>query len=414
MNDKIDFKLYASASLISLIGSGIQSTAIPIYVLDLTGSGSMMGILVFLSMIVSLAVMPFSGVLGDRLNRKRIMINMDMARGILTLMLALILQLGKMNITTLFIYAALLSAFTSIYTSSNSAIITELVENGELIKANSIMASVNSISSIAGPILGGLIYGVLGIKVVLMLNAISFIISAILEAYLRYTLKSSTRKLTSKGFVQDTLEGFKFITGTKSLLIISSFAMILNLFFIPIAAVFIPVVLRKVHNFLPEQYGLIQSFLTLGILSGNMLIMSGLSKIDLKTKIKTGLVVRALGTILLGITTIPFITSLLGKASIKAAIFLSCILLITGISSAFIDTPFQTMLQRMIPNALRSRVFSGINVMFKIVVPLGIVVYGFLTDRIPIYTLLLGISGISLMLTILFIIKAPAEIYQIN
>jgi MFS transporter, DHA3 family, macrolide efflux protein len=64
--------LFIGGRLISLIGSGIQMIAIPLFILDYTGSGTLMGVFTMLCMIPMLLVAPLAGVLGDRWNRKGI------------------------------------------------------------------------------------------------------------------------------------------------------------------------------------------------------------------------------------------------------------------------------------------------------------------------------------------------------
>jgi len=83
-----NFVLFALGRLVSLVGSGIQMVAIPLYILDLTGSGAAMGIFTLLGMIPRLLAAPFAGVIGDRWNRKKIMVWTDFLRGILILYLS--------------------------------------------------------------------------------------------------------------------------------------------------------------------------------------------------------------------------------------------------------------------------------------------------------------------------------------
>ncbi len=69
-----NFWLYATGRLVSLIGTGIQDIAVPLFILDLTGSGTMMGSFMIITMVPRLILYPLAGVVGDRLNRKWIMI----------------------------------------------------------------------------------------------------------------------------------------------------------------------------------------------------------------------------------------------------------------------------------------------------------------------------------------------------
>src|SRR6056297_971765 len=109
--NKKNFYLYALGRLVSIIGSGIQQVAIPLFILDLTGSGTIMGTFVLVTNIPKLIFGPFAGVLGDRFDRKKIMVYMDFARGGLILLLALLARLNALEISGLMIAQFLISTF---------------------------------------------------------------------------------------------------------------------------------------------------------------------------------------------------------------------------------------------------------------------------------------------------------------
>lgn len=74
MRDNRNFWLFAMGRFVSLVGSGVQDGALPLFILDLTGSGTIMGTFMIISMLPRLLLYPIAGVLGDRINRKWIMV----------------------------------------------------------------------------------------------------------------------------------------------------------------------------------------------------------------------------------------------------------------------------------------------------------------------------------------------------
>ncbi len=82
--------LLTAGRLVSLFGSGVQGIAIPLYILDVTGKASMMGLFSMATLIPGLLFAPVSGVLGDRFNRKVLMITTDVVRFLLISLLALL------------------------------------------------------------------------------------------------------------------------------------------------------------------------------------------------------------------------------------------------------------------------------------------------------------------------------------
>lgn len=164
MNKSKNLWMYMGGRFVSLIGSGIQMIALPLYILDLTGSGTLMGIFSLLTLVPVVITAPFSGIIGDRRNRKNIMITMDIGRGTLICLLGIIAMTGAFNIYILFIIQIFISIMDSLFNSSSAALMPDLISKGELIEANSLKGGFDAASNILGPVLGGLIYGIWGIK----------------------------------------------------------------------------------------------------------------------------------------------------------------------------------------------------------------------------------------------------------
>src|SRR6056297_1989239 len=101
--ERRNFWFFSLGRLVSLMGSGIQQVAIPLFILDLTGSGTAMGTFVLITNLPRLIFGPFAGVLGDRFDRKKIMVYMDFARGAIILLLALMTRLDALQISGLLI-----------------------------------------------------------------------------------------------------------------------------------------------------------------------------------------------------------------------------------------------------------------------------------------------------------------------
>ena len=411
--EKRNFWIYAIGRLVSLLGSGIQAVAIPLYILDLTGSGTIMGTFTMLSMLPFLIMSPFAGVLGDRWNRKKIMVNMDFARGFIVLLLALLAYNGNMTIGILFISQVVITIMGTIFMSSTGAMLPELVNEEDLLRANSIMGGIDSFSFIIGPVLGGVIYA-FGIKFVFLLNGISFILSAISEMFIKYQAKKEpvNGKLSPKVFFEDMKEGLKFIKGDKSLLALLTYFALANFLINPAFSVVIPFALRNWIGFDDYQYGIIQATFTGGILIGNILITSVLAKGKSSRLLKIGLFGMLIVNLFLGLSMFPDAVRYFGGGSWGLLSVISTQLIIMGIFNALINTPLSTNFQKMIPNEIRSRVFSVTGVITQLGVPLGAVIYGVALDLIPVYFLYMIIAIVAAIVSIGFILKAPKEVFE--
>ncbi|SHE67719.1 Predicted arabinose efflux permease, MFS family [Marinitoga hydrogenitolerans DSM 16785] len=407
---KRNFLLYVVGRMVSLVGSGIQMVAMPLFILDLTGSGTKMGLFAMISMIPALIIAPFAGVLGDRYNRKNIMVSMDYVRGIIILFLAYMTYIGKINLIVLFITQVLISILDSFFGAATSAMLPDLVSKSDLMKANSVTESISSASMIMGPVLGGVIYGLFGMQWVFILNGISFILSAFSEMFIKYRKTSTlTAEINAKIIFNDIKESISYIFNNYVLKNLILMAIFLNLLFNPMFAVLFPYTFREVIGFSPQQYGLLEMMWTLGILVGNILLAVFFSKRESKKLFRNGIYGMVFLNLLIAVVLIP---QILSKFNGIWSIFfvVGALLMLMGITNAFVNTPISVYFQRIIPNENRSKIFSALGVIFQAATPLGMLVIGILVDRVEVHWIFLAIS----LLIILDVIVFSKKIEQMD
>ncbi|MBO8161377.1 MAG: MFS transporter [Thermosipho sp. (in: Bacteria)] len=406
-----NFTLYALGRLVSIIGSGIQMIAIPLYILDLTGSGTAMGIFTLLGILPRLAAAPFAGVIGDRWNRKSIMVWTDFLRGFLILFLAFLAFNNFMSLIVLFVVQAIISVFDGFFGAATSAMLPDIVSEENLRRANSVLGSVNSFSMIIGPILGGIIYGVLGISMVFLLNGISFVVSAISELFITYKVKfKKEAKLDVKTFFVEFKQGIAFIFTNRGLKYLFTFAMVTNFLLSPLFQVVEPYVLRQIVKMSSQQYGFVQTFFTIGMLLGNIVLASFLKKARNKILMVSGLFIELAMLMMFGVLIFP---NILSKMSIWNFFWITgSIYFIVGVFNTFVNVPIFTNLQLMTPSSIRSRVFSSIEIFSQLMTPLGAVIYGFLLDHVAAHLMFISITALSSLITLVFIVIAPHEVYD--
>lgn len=201
-----NFWLYAIGRFISQLGWAVQDVALPLYVLDVTKSGAMMSIFLITELVPRLALSPIAGVVGDRYNRKALMVWLDIVRGVL---LFGVIAFGLLNLKTLLIVQVLMSIMGAFFASATGAMFADLVEKDELTRATSTVQTLGIIARIAGPLLGGIIYAFGGIKLALLINAVSFFGSGLFEMFIHYEWKTKELKGISE-IKEDLLGGLRF------------------------------------------------------------------------------------------------------------------------------------------------------------------------------------------------------------
>lgn len=405
--------MFLGGRFISLIGSGIQMIALPLYILDLTGSGTLMGIFSVMTLVPALVAAPISGIIGDRKNRRNIMIAMDMARGLLIILCGILAMAGSFNIYILFSIQIFISVMDSLFNSSSSALLPDLISKDELIEANSAKGGFDAASLILGPALGGVIYGIWGIKMVFYINGFSFLTSALFSLFISYNKEIYKKeKINLKIFIRENSQVLKFITVKKGLLQLFTFAMISNLLLAPLFDIIMPYVLKKEIGFASQQYGYIMGFYTAGILLGNIGISIYFKKLCLKKLMKTGLIIETIVTAIVSILLFPKIVNIYGGAAWSLFISISLCCGVMGFFNAFVNTPISTNLQNLVPDEMRSRFFSILGMFSQGAVPIGSLIFGILLDSMKYYNLLTIVNILSAIAAVIFLTRACDEAYE--
>jgi MFS family permease len=411
MKDRKNFWLYAAGRLVSLTGTGVQDVAVPLFILFTTESGKAMGTFMIITMVPRLLLYPVAGVVGDRVDRKFIMVSMDFGRGAVILVLAVLAAHDYVTIPVLFIAQFVLSLMNALFGPATSAMLPDIVDQDDLIRANSIMGSINSLSMIVGPILGGIIFALGGIQAAFIINGVSFVGSGVSEFFITYEQK--TEKLKKVGeVVSDLTEGFFFVKTHRGLLTLLVFASVLNLLANPLFAVLAPYVMKVVIQFSSEQFGMLQSSFVTGLLIGNIIIGALLAKSKVEKLLNRGLLAET-GFMFVFVGLIfPQVIERFGHGSWNLFFAIFGTFVFMGIFNAFINTPILVEFQKMVPTQYRARVFSVVEVIAQGVVPIGLGVMGFLLDVAPAHVIAFTVAMIELLVVGLFVFKYSKAVFR--
>lgn len=412
MNKK-NLWLFLIGRFISLIGSGVQMLALPLFILDTTGSGTLMGVFSVFTLVPMVLAAPVSGIVGDRKNRRNVMIVMDYGRGALICCMGLLAMMGYFNIYILFILQVFISIMDSLFNSSSQALLPDLISSEQLIEANSMKGGLDAASYILGPALGGVLYGLWGIKAVFYINGVSFIISGILSMFITYKhIVEVKDKINSKIFLKENMEVLKFITLKRGLLQLFTFAMISNFLLAPMFDIVMPYALKKGIGFSSQHYGYVMGAFTVGILLGNVAISMKFKALGLKKLMQLGLIIETIITLILALMLYPTPVRSLGGASFTLFIVIAVGAIGMGFFNAFVNTPISTNLQNLVPKDMRSRFFAILGMLSQGAIPVGSLIFGILLDHIKYYNLMAGVNIVAAVVAAVFLINACDEAYE--
>jgi len=178
--------LLTSGNAVSMIGSGVYLVVIVLYLKEMTNSPVILGLFNVLAVLPMVLLGPFAGAIVDRVSRKRVVILTDLLRAVIMAGLAAAaLALPWLPVPIVLLATIAISLCNAFFMPALQAIIPELVSRATVRRANSLRAASSTSGNLVGNALGGIAYSVLGLPLVLLVNAFSFALSAWEERYLK-------------------------------------------------------------------------------------------------------------------------------------------------------------------------------------------------------------------------------------
>ena len=159
-----------AANLISMLGSGMNSAAVAWYILQATHSPMALGIFAVLQTIPAMLMLPFTGVIIDREDRRRLVMMLDAVRAIIIVTVSILAFAGKTKVWELYLMNTLVAAGFWMFWPTINALIQELTPEGEFVQANTfLLAGIQGGWLIAGSIVG-FVYNHIGLGGVLLID----------------------------------------------------------------------------------------------------------------------------------------------------------------------------------------------------------------------------------------------------
>ena len=170
-----NYRLYFSGQLISVPGTWLQTVAQAWLVLELSSSGSALGVTVALQTVPVLLLGAWTGSVADRIDKRKLLIGTQATQGLLAAILGTLALTGVVQLWMVWILALGLGITRSFDTPTRQAFVSELVEGPSLARAIGINSTVVSAARMIGPAAGGVIIAAVGVGWCFLLNAVSFV-----------------------------------------------------------------------------------------------------------------------------------------------------------------------------------------------------------------------------------------------
>ncbi|MFD5259743.1 MFS transporter [Bacillus wiedmannii] len=380
--------LYSIAKTVSIFGSSMYSFALGLYVLQITGSALNFAITLILGTIPIIVLNPFAGVIADKVDKKKLVICMDLLSGCLLIAVYILSSYYGLNLFIIYTTTFLMTVFTTFFGIGLESAKPNIVSKERLMSINSISKIIDSVSLILGPMLGGIVFSVFNIKTFIIINGISFILSGIALLFIHFKLfEYNINEGNSKSgvnFIKDIKEGFSYLLEKESLKNTFHILISFNFFLGFAVTVPLPYIINTVLNLGSKQFGIIQGTFPVGMIIGAIVVKKITDRFSYSYLLKKLSSMLSVFMIILGI---PGLFKSFEVNDLVFVITYCVVMIFLGFIIALIDIPLIYFMQNEIPDEYRGRVLSiGLSI-GKMMLPIAMALSGLLLNYIPAYTI---------------------------
>lgn len=396
---------FTISKLISSFGAQVYAFTISFYILQQTGSATSFALNLICNIFPRALVAPLAGYVVDKYSRKRIVIVSQIATtvaigGLLAISMSWGLSLIAIYVTTCIL--SLTSLFSGVAFSSS---ITGLVDEERIQQAMSLNQMSISFAAIGSPAVGGLLYGAVSMPVFLVMYMIASVIAVVLESTMNFKLFAKRKEVVEgepkEKMWQSMKAGVAYLKLQPVLMTIIWISLFINFLFGAFEVGYSFILIEKM-KMAPQHFGF-----TEGAFAAGMLLLS--IYLSVRKEVKYPLLVSKRGVLVLGVlmgsVALPLLLSMQYGVMFVFYLF---VMFSFGATMIVINTPMQVMLQKMIDDDYKGRVFSILETMSMALMPLGMVLFGFLYDVFPAEWILIVSSLV--LIGVILILARPSVV----
>jgi MFS family permease len=382
-----DFAILWAGFTFSGLGDSIYYIARIALIIKLTGSALAAGGMTVFGILPTILMSLTGGALADRLNRQKLVVWSNFARGLIMLVLAWLIYSGLVQYWHLYIVAFINNSFYAISNPAFDAMLPSVVETNQLKNAYSSFSIGSNFAQIAGPALAALLVLTTGSAGAIFVNGVSFFIMMLALMLIRPKLESVATNKKHSSIINEVIEGWVYARKNNALISYLISIAFFNLL-APAFVIGVPFYITRILKMNISWYGTTVVGINIGIILGSLLASVWMPK-------RRGLLVSQSYIIVGTITCFIF--------GFTGSIWLIILAMISiNIFLGLINVYMPTWIQLTVTDEYRGRVFSIMSMISYSLSPVGLAVFGLLLDHFDANIVIaasgLGIIGIGLWL----------------
>jgi len=348
---------------VSFLGDSLALVALMLHVASTTGQALAVALLLLAGDFAPALLGPLTGTVADRLERRGVMVGCELLQGALVVAVALWLP----SLPLLLVLVGLRAVAGQVFQPASRAAVPALVREGDLEPANAAIGVATNSGETLGPLVAALLLPVLQVRGVLLIDATSFFVSALLLGFLPAMAAGGQEAAGPRGsFLADAGTGLRYLRGqaTVRAVAVGYFAVVACTGIDDVALVFLA---TGTFGAGATAVGLLLAAVGIGLLAGYALLARSRGRIPLTVLLLAGFAVSSAGNLLTGLAW-----------AVAAAFALQAV---RGLGIAAMDVAATTLVQRIVPPQLLGRVFGSLYGGIGVAAALAYLFGGLLLDR---------------------------------
>jgi len=362
--------------LISMLGSGLTSFGLAVWIFSQTGKATPFALTVLFGSLPRILLLPVAGSLADRWNRRALMILSDVGNALVTISVFILISFGNLQFWHIYLIAIIGSIFSAFQEPAYTSSITMLVPKKDLSRANGMMQMGQALEMVVTPVIAGALFVAIGLSGILVIDFVTFLFAVGALLVVRIPQPKLVEHMDKKPSVlSDALFGWHYLKARPGLFGLLWYFAMVNFLLNWSAVLTGPMVLSR---FPASTLGTVQMFIGVGMLAGGIL-----SSIWAGPKRKITALIGYIGFAMLGM----LVAGLRPSPFFVAGGFFWLMLFVPLASSAS-----QEVFQSKIAPELQGRVLAVRSMIGRSAMPIAFLLAGPLADRV--FGPLMDVNGI--------------------
>ncbi|MET7964609.1 MFS transporter [Micromonospora zamorensis] len=370
------FRILFSGRLVSYAGDSLGLVALMFHVAETTGQALAISLLLLVGDFAPSLLGPFTGALTDRLNLRRLMVVCELVQA--GVLLVIVLTLPPLPV--LLALVAIRATASQIFQPASRAAVPALVADRDLETANSTFGFGANTAEAVGPLIAAALFPVVGVRGLLLVDAVSFLVSAVLLATLP-SLPPATGDGRQPSLLRQARAGIGYLLSVPTVRVIFlGFAAVVA--FNGVDDVALVLLARDTFQVGSSAAGLLLGAVGLGLVAGYAMLSRWGTRASMPLLLIVGFAISSVGNLLTGLAW-----------AVAAAIALQAV---RGLGLAAMDIASITLLQRTVPAGMLGRVFGNLYAAIGVAAATSYIAGGLLLDATsaPVTLVIAGVGGL--------------------